>query len=151
MKMPMIVSALALAAALGGCAQYQPGYSTVAPQNGPQSVSYGTVAGIRFVRISTGSAVPGALVGGVLGAGIGSVIHNTNGALAGGLLGALGGGAIGASQTRLGQELTIQLSTGSYIAIQIELHHGQPPYQVGEHIEVMSGNGQTEVTPLVGG
>lgn len=120
------------------------------PANGgaPQQVSYATVISARFVQVSANDTASGAVIGGVLGAGIGALLHNTDGALAGGAIGALGGGAVGSAQTQTDEEITVQTQAGQTLALTLHLQPGQPPYQIGQPVEIMSGGGRTEVTPV---
>lgn len=144
MKNPAIPALLACAI-LGGCAQYQPG-PVPFQQAQSQIVRYGTVIRAQFIRIPQNDAVGGALIGGALGAGIGSLIHNTNGAIAGGVLGALGGGAIGANQVQNGQLLAIRLQDGRIIQVRVARNFQQsPPYQVGENVELIQSGGRLSI------
>ena len=116
-----------------------------------QNVSYGTIIGIRDVKVqnvsSTGTKA-GALGGGVLGGVIGNAIGSGKGALIGAGLGALGGGAtgyaIGNSNSKV-KEYTIKADNGNIVAIT----QGEPPVlQMNQRVAVHFDNsGAGRVVP----
>lgn len=136
------IPALLACAILGGCAQYQPGYQAAQPE----VVRYGTVVSAQFIQIPQNDTMGGALIGGALGAGVGSLINNTNGAIAGGVIGALGGGMVGANQTQNGQLLAVRMTNGQIIDVRVARNYRySPPYYVGERIELVQSGGRFSI------
>ena len=138
---------------LTGCNnEYSGDQYTASQVKSVQNVSYGTIIGIRDVKVqqkvgSTGTKT-GALGGGVLGGVIGNALGGGKGALIGAGLGALGGGAtgyaIGNRNSKL-KEYTIRMDNGNTVAIT----QGEPPMlQVNQRVAIhYDASGAGRVVP----
>ncbi|MBA4013878.1 MAG: hypothetical protein C0481_18610 [Phenylobacterium sp.] len=135
----------ASAALLGACTpQPSPNSYSRTETMRPQSVELGTLQNIRPVNIRPGETRLGMGTGAILGGIAGSQIGGGTAAnVAGGVAGAVAGGALGSalqgSQNTPGLELTVQLDSGSTIAI---VQPGGPnDFRVGDRVRVV-GNGE---------
>lgn len=115
----------------------------------PQSVELGTLQSIRPVNIRPGETRLGTATGAVLGGIAGSQIGGGTAAnVAGGVAGAVAGGMLGSalqgSQNTAGLELTVQLDSGSTIAI---VQPGAPnDFRIGDRVRVVGNGENTRVT-----
>ncbi|HSC76691.1 MAG TPA: hypothetical protein VLB90_10705 [Pseudomonadales bacterium] len=120
----------------------------------PMNVSYGTIIGVRPVKIEGdrdfigqgGGAVIGGMAGNTMGGGSGRNLTTAIGAVAG----AVAGGAAQEGMTRAqGAEITVRLDSGSTIAIVQEVQHLND-FVTGQRVRLTEGNGNTRVAPLSG-
>lgn len=116
-----------------------------------QSVQYGRVTNVRFVKIE-GNNELGGLVGAVAGGVLGSNIGNGRASnQAGAIGGALAGGAIGSQLqqkmgSRQGMEITVQLESGGSVAVVQEVNQKNPTrFNVGERVRVINSGGAMRV------
>lgn len=120
----------------------------------PMDVSYGTVIGVRPVKIEGdrdflgqgGGAIIGGMAGNTMGGGSGRGLTTAIGAVAG----AVAGGAAQEGMTRAqGAEITVRLDSGSTTAIVQEVQHLNE-FVTGQRVRLTEGNGNTRVAPLSG-
>ena len=109
----------------------------------------GTVTEVRPVTIN-GSQTPmvgtlgGAVVGGLAGSEVGGGKGSIVGSVVGAVLGGMGGSAIEQKVTsQNGVQITIQLDSGRMIAV---TQGADQVFNVGDRVQVLSGNGVTRVT-----
>lgn len=116
-----------------------------------QSVKYGTVQETRLVVIE-GTKTPigtaaGAAVGGIAGStigdGKGAAIAAVVGAVAGGMAGSAAEEALTKTQ---GIELIIRLDKTNETISVVQQHDSANPIHVGDHVRLMTVNGQTRVS-----
>jgi outer membrane lipoprotein SlyB len=147
-----IAIALVAAALLGaaGCAAPPRGGADYGSyQTGTeQSVRFGVVESVRPVRISAPNTGVGTATGAVLGGLAGNTVGKGYGSTAAAVAGAVLGGVIGSSveqdaNKREGIEITVLLDGGRYIAV---VQEPDEPFQIGDRVRVVSGQGITRVT-----
>jgi outer membrane lipoprotein SlyB len=117
-----------------------------------QNVQTGTITYLRPVQIEgTKTAVgpaAGAIVGGLAGSGVGggngSNIAAAVGAIGGGLL---GGAAEEAATKTQGVEITVRLDSTKETKAYVQAVSPTENFMVGQHVRLLSVNGQTRVTP----
>ena len=152
-KQIFIISAVAIGAALAGCAQPGLGGSNYSRSQvrGEQSVRLGIIETVRDVQIDAprdgGGTLIGAALGGIGGSTIGGGSRaNAVGAIAGAVLGGIAGQAIEKSQNdRKGVEVTVRLEGGKLIAVTQEKDE---EFQIGDRVRILSGQGVTRVSRL---
>ncbi|MCH6582017.1 MAG: glycine zipper 2TM domain-containing protein [Gammaproteobacteria bacterium] len=113
-----------------------------------QRVELGIVEHVREVRIEGTQSGIGAAIGSVVGGIVGSEVGHGSGREIATILGAAGGGAAGATveeaTTRQeGLEITVELDNGRLIAV---TQAADEPFNVGDRVRVLSGQGITRVT-----
>lgn len=113
-----------------------------------QRVELGIVEHVREVRIEGTQSGIGAAIGSVVGGIVGSEVGHGSGRDIATILGAAGGGAAGATveeaTTRQeGLEITVELDNGRLIAV---TQAADEPFNVGDRVRVLSGQGITRVT-----
>ncbi len=129
------------ALALAGCDQpIGSGYAETGQVSQNQITLYGTVVGVRTVRLQDGSGnqVAGAVVGGIAGAVVGNQFGQGSGNTLMTGAGAVGGAMLGSrlaqgSSGRLAQQWTVRLDSGGRIDVIQET--GQ--FRIGERVRVM--------------
>lgn len=152
-KQIFIISAVAIGAALAGCAQPGLGGSNYSRSQvrGEQSVRLGIIETVRDVQIDAprdgGGTLIGAALGGIGGSTIGGGSRaNAVGAIAGAVLGGIAGQAIEKSQNdRKGVEVTVRLEGGKLIAVTQEKDE---EFRIGDRVRILSGQGVTRVSRL---
>lgn len=152
-KQIFIISAVAIGAALAGCAQPGLGGSNYSRSQvrGEQSVRLGIIETVRDVQIDAprdgGGTLIGAALGGIGGSTIGGGSRaNAVGAIAGAVLGGIAGQAIEKSQNdRKGVEVTVRLEGGKLIAVTQEKDE---EFRIGDRVRILSGHGVTRVSRL---
>jgi len=152
-KQIFIISAVAVGAALTGCAQPGLGGSNYSRSQvrGEQSVRLGIIETVRDVQIDAprdgGGTLIGAALGGIGGSTIGGGSRaNAVGAIAGAVLGGIAGQAIEKSQNeRKGVEVTVRLEGGKLIAVTQEKDE---EFRIGDRVRILSGQGVTRVSRL---
>jgi outer membrane lipoprotein SlyB len=149
MKHRLITLVLAAAAAgVAGCAtndsprDYRAGEERVV-----QSVEYGTVVGVRAVKIGEDSAPVGTIAGAAIGGLLGSQIGHGDGRALGAIVGAVGGGFAGnAIEHKVsehdGEEISVRLDNGSTIAV---TQGGSGSLRPGDRVQVVNGRGGARV------
>lgn len=117
-----------------------------------QSVQYGRVTNVRYVKIEGGNQA-GTLVGGLAGGALGSNIgsgraSNTAGAIGGALLGGVVGSNVQQSVgSRQGVEITVRLDQGGSIAVVQEVSQKNPNYfKAGDRVRVLSSGSSMRVS-----
>ena len=153
LKQIFVISAVAISAALAGCAQPGLGGSNYSRSQvrGEQSVRLGIVETVRDVQIDAprdgGGTLIGAALGGIGGSTIGGGSRaNAVGAIAGAVLGGIAGQAIEKSQNeRKGVEVTVRLEGGKLIAVTQEKDE---EFRIGDRVRILSGQGVTRVSRL---
>ena len=124
--------ALVAAAALAGCAQ-QPAYQVY---NQPVARS-GTIESIRQVDKQRYVNGAGAVVGGLVGTGLGSLVGGGSGRTAAMIVGAVGGAVVGnemqKNQTELIWEIGVRYDDGSYGTI---TQTQAPGLRIGDRVRV---------------
>lgn len=115
-----------------------------------EQVTMGVVTHVRMVNIQGSQNTPvGSLAGAAVGGLAGNTIGGGNGSIAGAILGAVLGGVAGSSleqkvSSQKGEEITVQLDSGQIIAVTQAVD--QQVYNVGDRVQVLSGNGVTRVS-----
>ena len=153
LKQIFVISAVAISAALAGCAQPGLGGSNYSRSQvrGEQSVRLGIVETVRDVQIDAprdgGGTLIGAALGGIGGSTIGGGSRaNAVGAIAGAVLGGIAGQAIEKSQNeRKGVEVIVRLEGGKLIAVTQEKDE---EFRIGDRVRILSGQGVTRVSRL---
>lgn len=140
--LPLLASAVLLSAAC--TPQPSPNSFSRTETMRPQTVQSGTLRNIRPVNIRPGQTRLGMATGAVLGGIAGSQIGGGTAAnVAGGVAGAVAGGALGSalqgSQNTPGLELTVELDSGTTIAI--VQPGGVNDFRIGDRVQVI-GNGE---------
>ncbi|MEA9391114.1 glycine zipper 2TM domain-containing protein [Acerihabitans sp. TG2] len=117
-----------------------------------QSVSYGTLVGVRPVQIqggddsnvigALGGAVLGGFLGNTIGAGTGRSLATAAGAVAGGVAGQ---GIEGAANRSQGVELEVHKDDGS--TIMVVQKQGQTRYSVGQRVAIATNGRTVTVSP----
>lgn len=113
-----------------------------------QRVELGIVEHVREVRIEGTQSGIGAAIGSVVGGIVGSEVGHGSGREIATILGAAGGGAAGATveeatTRQKGLEITVELDNGRLIAV---TQAADEPFNVGDRVRVLSGQGITRVT-----
>ena len=125
-------------------------YSKNEPRMG-QSVQYGKVTNVRFVKIEGNNqlgSVAGAVAGGVLGSNIGSGrTANQAGAIGGALAGSMLASQLQQKVgSRQGMEVTVRLDSGNTVAVVQEVNRKNPnTFNVGERVRVINSGGAMRV------
>lgn len=147
-----IVSALALLAV--GCASnFSPGSYSSGQVMQQQSVRYGTIVSIAYVKIKGSLSPIGAIAGGIAGGAIGNTIGGGSGktlaTVAGAIGGAVAGNAIQKAVTRKpGLQIVVKLDSGRSIAV-VQGIEQNVTFEPGERVMVLtSSNGVARVQPL---
>lgn len=151
MKNILVLTTVALTAALAGCASPGLGggdYSR-SQVRGEQTVRLGVVESVRDVVIDARDTGTGTLAGAALGGIAGSTVgggHRANaaGAIAGAVVGGIIGNAVEkGNNDRRGVEVTVRLEGGRLIAITQEKDE---EFRVGDRVRILSGQGATRVS-----
>lgn len=137
----ILAASLAGMVLLTGCAS-NAAYETVpsATAGRSQSVSEGTVIGVRKVNIEgeathvghTSGTIGGAAVGQTVGRGSGRTLATAGGAIVGGIV---GGQIEKAITAKVGQEITIELDDGYTIVVVQE--RTEPEFREGDRVSVL--------------
>jgi outer membrane lipoprotein SlyB len=144
-----LLAAAVLGLALGGCAyHYGSGDYRGYQVRGEQSVRFGVVDSVRPVRINPRDTGVGAATGAIAGGIAGSNVGGGSGQIVGALGGAILGGVIGqnveqSANERRGEELTVLLDSGKYVAV---VQEADESFRPGDRVRVLSGRGTTRVT-----
>jgi len=148
----LLVTSLFTLSLLAGCASNLQGdtYSRDDARQ-VQTVKYGTVQEARLVVIegtktpigSAAGAAVGGIAGSTVGDGKGAAIAAVVGAVAGGMAGSAAEEAITKSQ---GIELVIRLDRSNETISIVQRHDPSNPIYVGDHVRLMTVNGQTRVS-----
>jgi outer membrane lipoprotein SlyB len=149
-KMILLVPILGL---LASCAQDSMSgdvYSRNEARMG-QSVQYGRVTNVRYVKIEGGNqmgGLAGAVAGGVLGSNIGNGrASNQAGAIGGALVGSMVGSQVQqAAGSRQGMEITVRLDSGGSVAVVQEVNRKSGgSFNVGDRVRVINSGGAMRV------
>ncbi len=113
-----------------------------------QRVELGIVEHVREVRIEGTQSGIGAAIGSVVGGIVGSEVGHGSGREIATILGAAGGGAAGAAAEdaatrQKGLGIIVELDNGRLIAV---TQAADEPFNVGDRVRVLSGQGITRVT-----
>jgi outer membrane lipoprotein SlyB len=144
-----LLAAAVLGLALGGCAyHYGSGDYRGYQVRGEQSVRFGVIDSVRPVRINPRDTGVGAATGAIAGGIAGSNVGGGSGQIVGALGGAILGGVIGqnveqSANERRGEELTVLLDSGKYVAV---VQEADESFRPGDRVRVLSGRGTTRVT-----
>jgi outer membrane lipoprotein SlyB len=144
-----LLAAAVLGLALGGCAyHYGSGDYRGYQVRGEQSVRFGVVDSVRPVRINPRDTGVGAATGAIAGGIAGSNVGGGSGQIVGALGGAILGGVIGqnveqSANERRGEEVTVLLDSGKYLAV---VQEADESFRPGDRVRVLSGRGTTRVT-----
>jgi outer membrane lipoprotein SlyB len=144
-----LLAAALLGLALGGCAyHYGSGDYRGYQVRGEQSVRFGVVDSVRPVRINPRDTGVGAATGAIAGGIAGSNVGGGSGQIVGALGGAILGGVIGqnveqSANERRGEEITVLLDSGRYLAV---VQEADESFRPGDRVRVLSGRGNTRVT-----
>jgi outer membrane lipoprotein SlyB len=144
-----LLAAAVLGLALGGCAyHYGSGDYRGYQVRGEQSVRFGVVDSVRPVRINPRDRGVGAATGAIAGGIAGSNVGGGSGQIVGALGGAILGGVIGqnveqSANERRGEEVTVLLDSGKYLAV---VQEADESFRPGDRVRVLSGRGTTRVT-----
>jgi len=144
-----VLAAAVLGLALGGCAyHYGSGDYRGYQVRGEQSVRFGVVDSVRPVRINPRDTGLGAATGAIAGGIAGSNVGGGSGQIVGALGGAILGGVIGqnveqSANERRGEEITVLLDSGKYLAV---VQEADESFRPGDRVRVLSGRGTTRVT-----
>jgi outer membrane lipoprotein SlyB len=144
-----LLAAAVLGLALGGCAyHYGSGDYRGYQVRGEQSVRFGVVDSVRPVRINPRDTGLGAATGAIAGGIAGSNVGGGSGQIVGALGGAILGGVIGqnveqSANERRGEEITVLLDSGKYLAV---VQEADESFRPGDRVRVLSGRGNTRVT-----
>ena len=144
-----LLAAAVLGLALGGCAyHYGSGDYRGYQVRGEQSVRFGVVDSVRPVRINPRDTGVGAATGAIAGGIAGSNVGGGSGQIVGALGGAILGGVIGqnveqSANERRGEEITVLLDSGKYVAV---VQEADESFRPGDRVRVLSGRGTTRVT-----
>lgn len=150
MKRIAVFGIAAVALVLGGCASSLTGndYGRAEARRA-MNVQFGTIESLRPVRIE-GTKTPvgtigGAAVGGIVGSGVGGGSGRSVATVLGALAGGMAGSAVEEGVTRrVGQEITVRLDNGQYLAVVQE--DGGEGFQPGQRVRVLRDGGTTRVT-----
>jgi outer membrane lipoprotein SlyB len=143
-----LLAAALLGLALGGCAyHYGSGDYRGYQVRGEQSVRFGVVDSVRPVRINPRDTGVGAATGAIAGGIAGSNVGGGSGQIVGALGGAILGGVIGqnveqSANERRGEEITVLLDSGKYVAV---VQEEDESFRPGDRVRVLSGRGTTRV------
>lgn len=147
------VLAVSAALALVGCANsdmYSGDVYSANQAKAVQTVTFGTLTGVRAVRIQGGeeNSLLGTIAGGVLGGVLGSEVGGGKGKTLATAAGAIGGAVAGKAATeKLNQtdaaELEIRKDNGETIVV---VQKANPDYVVGKRVRIVqSGSGKVNV------
>jgi outer membrane lipoprotein SlyB len=141
MKTILLTVIAAAALALTACASSGPQDYSRSEARVVQTVAYGTVEGVRAVRLSEDKPVVGTVAGAAIGGLLGNSIGHGGGRAAATVIGAVGGGIAGNAIERSvtaqdGQELVIRLDSGSTIAV---VQSGTQGFEIGQRVRVLTG------------
>jgi outer membrane lipoprotein SlyB len=153
MKKLILISAIAAASVLAGCASSTSGSVYNRSQTrGEMMVREGTVESVRPVKIegtkSPVGVVAGAMVGSAVGGNTGGHDRYGGGSFVGSVVGTVIGGIAGAAieekvtETN-GVEITVRLDNGSLTAVTQE---ADEVFRPGERVRLLSGRGTTRVS-----
>lgn len=143
-----LLAAALVGLALGGCAyHYGSGDYRGYQVRGEQSVRFGVVDSVRPVRINPRDTGVGAATGAIAGGIAGSNVGGGSGQIVGALGGAILGGVIGqnveqSANERRGEEITVLLDSGKYVAV---VQEEDESFRPGDRVRVLSGRGTTRV------
>lgn len=143
-----LLAAALVGLALGGCAyHYGSGDYRGYQVRGEQSVRFGVVDSVRPVRINPRDTGVGAATGAIAGGIAGSNVGGGSGQIVGALGGAILGGVIGqnveqSANERRGEEITVLLDSGKYLAV---VQEEDESFRPGDRVRVLSGRGTTRV------
>lgn len=146
---PLATVVVAMALALSGCASSLTGDSySRGEARTAQSVSLGTIVGIRAVKIEGTQSGVGTVGGAALGGLAGSTIGGGRGAIAGAIAGVIGGGLLGSAAEqgvtgRQGIEITVREDNGLTRAYVQEQDNEM--FRVGDRVRVLNVNGTSRV------
>ena len=150
MNSTTLVAAMALSAALAGCATSKSGdvYSREEALR-EQSVRLATVESVRPVTIQGTRSGIGAAAGGVVGGVAGTGVGHGKGSAIAGVLGAVGGGIAGqaveeGTTRRRGVEITVRLQSGELRAI---VQEETDKFVPGQRVRLLTSGGVTRVSP----
>lgn len=137
-------------ATVAGCATHKgPNTFNRSEVGAKQTVSAGTVTGVRDVTITTDGSNVGTAIGAVLGGLAGSTVGGGRGQTAATVGGAAAGAAVGnaaSSSTTPGVEVTVQLDDGRTVAV---VQAGTSnEFRTGDRVNVTSGAGPARVTRI---
>lgn len=149
----LLTLSIGIAPVMTGCTPKVGGSDyAVSGAQGAYDVLYGTVEGVRMVKINNdqssnaavgtaGGAVIGGVLGNLFGGGSGKTVATVAGALAGAAIGGAGTQAIG-NQT--GVEVTIRLDSGRVMAV---VQGADMAFAPGQRVKILQGEGTTRVVP----
>jgi outer membrane lipoprotein SlyB len=151
MKTVLIVSTLALATLLQGCAtrSYSNGVYTDADTQRAHSITPATVVAVRAVTIERATHGMGAAVGGNVGTALGGAASKSgNGQFFAAVLGGAAGSLLGQaveSKAALhpGLEISMRLDDGQLISV---VQAADEPFKRGDRVRVLSAEGKSRVT-----
>jgi outer membrane lipoprotein SlyB len=151
MKTVLIVSTLALATLLQGCAtrSYSNGVYTDADTQRAHSITPATVVAVRAVTIERATHGMGAAVGGYVGTALGGAASKSgNGQFFAAVLGGAAGSLLGQaveSKAALhpGLEISMRLDDGQLISV---VQAADEPFKRGDRVRVLSAEGKSRVT-----
>jgi outer membrane lipoprotein SlyB len=132
--------------ALAGCDQpIETGYVSSGQVSQNQTVQYGTIVGVRTVRLQGGNGdlVAGAVAGGIAGAVVGNQFGKGSGNAVMTGAGAVGGAMLGSQMAggpsyRTSQQWTVRLDNGAMI----DVIQGNGQFRIGQHVQIVqNGNG----------
>jgi len=138
-----------IVAIVAGCASVGPQDYGRSEARVVQTVAYGTVEGVRTVRITEDKPIVGTVAGAALGGLLGNSIGHGGGRAAATVIGAVGGGIAGNAIERHataqdGQEIVIRLDSGTTIAVVQGAAQG---FETGQRVRVLTGPKGSRVEP----
>jgi len=138
-----------IVAIVAGCASVGPQDYGRSEARVVQTVAYGTVEGVRTVRITEDKPIVGTVAGAALGGLLGNSIGHGGGRAAATVIGAVGGGIAGNAIERHataqdGQEIVIRLDNGTTIAVVQGAAQG---FETGQRVRVLTGPKGSRVEP----
>ena len=138
-----------LVAIVAGCASVGPSDYSRSEARVIQTVAYGTVEGVRAVRLTEDKPIVGTVAGAALGGLLGNSIGHGGGRAAATVIGAVGGGIAGNAIERHvtaqdGQEIVIRLDSGTTIAL---VQGGAQGFETGQRVRVLTGPKGSRVEP----
>jgi len=138
-----------IVAIVAGCASVGPQDYGRSEARVVQTVAYGTVEGVRTVRITEDKPIVGTVAGAALGGLLGNSIGHGGGRAAATVIGAVGGGIAGNAIERHataqdGQEIVVRLDNGTTIAV---VQGGAQGFETGQRVRVLTGPKGSRVEP----
>jgi len=138
-----------IVAIVAGCASVGPQDYGRSEARVVQTVAYGTVEGVRTVRITEDKPIVGTVAGAALGGLLGNSIGHGGGRAAATVIGAVGGGIAGNAIERHataqdGQEIVVRLDNGTTIAVVQGAAQG---FETGQRVRVLTGPKGSRVEP----